>query len=42
MRYLFVGYQSGKWSEIFYTGVKTIERVKKQTVSKKIADCKSK
>ena len=35
MRYFSVGYQSGKWSETFYTDVKIIENVKKQTVLKK-------
>ena len=39
---LFIGYQSGKWSENLYTNVKTFESVKKQTVSKKMPDFKGK
>ena len=45
MRYLSIGYQSSKWSEnfLYYTFyTKTMESVKKQTVSRKMADFKSK
>ena len=30
MKYSFIGYQSGKWSESFCIDIKTIEHVKKQ------------
>ena len=43
MRYLFIGYQSGKWSENFYIDLETIERVKKQIMfERKMADFKGK
>ena len=39
MRYLFIGYQSSKWSE----NIKPIERVKKQTMfQRKMVDFKGK
>ena len=32
MRYLFLGYQSCKWSKTFYIGINTSELAKKQTM----------
>ena len=43
MRYLFIAYQSGKWSEIDITDIKTIEPVAKQIMfQRKMADFKAK
>ena len=42
MRYLFIGISPVNGLKTFYTDVKTIGLVKKQTVSKKMADFKGK
>ena len=43
MSYLFIGYQSVNGLKTFYIDIKTIERVKKQTMfQRKMADFKGK